>query len=467
MRAVLLAVALATGGCAFQIGSELGAGRDAGDDGDANASGDAAADGDADSDAGSDADADADADAGGDADAGAAPEGPAAYGADRTQSPITPSVAEVIRGIVALGAGAEDVFAKVGDSITVSWGFLHCFADEGLDLGGREDLRPTVDHFGAADVGGTTPWDRESLAAGVGWSAWRLLEGPPTALDSELDAISPAFAVVMLGTNDVGYRNAIDYGRDMLAIAGVLIERGVVPILESIPPRDDSASADAGVPLFNLVVRGIAQGRQVPFVDLHREMEVLPDHGLSADGVHPNILGDGCDFSPAGLEHGYEVKNLVTLEALDRVRAVVVDGAAAPDPAAPARDGDGTAAAPFVIGGLPFTDMGTTAAAPSDELDVYSGCGAGEDESGPEVVYELDVEVPTRLQAIVIDQGEVDVDLQLLGGAVREDACLARDDGEIDADLAPGVYFLTVDSFVPGDGVPREGEFLLVVRATS
>ncbi len=67
------------------------------------------------------------------------PEGPARYPTDRTLSPLTPFVAERLRA--AHGAGlAEDLFAKVGDSITVSSSFLHCFAGANVDLGGRDEL---------------------------------------------------------------------------------------------------------------------------------------------------------------------------------------------------------------------------------------------------------------------------------------------------------------------------------------
>jgi hypothetical protein len=394
------------------------------------------------------------------------PEGPARYPTDHTLSPLTPHVAELLRA--AHGAGlAEDVFAKVGDSITVSTSFLHCFAGADVDLGGRDDLAPTVEHFLGGRAGDSTPFDRDSLAAGIGWSAFAALEGAPSPLDRELDALDPSFAVVMFGTNEVGWRHPVDFGEDMLAIIDGLLGRGVIPLLSSIPPRDDDPGADAAVPQLNAVVRGLAQGRQVPFMDLERELRVLPGHGIGGDGVHLDAYADGgarpCVFSAEGLGHGYNWRNLLFLQTLHRVLEVVLDGADAPDPPQPRAAGEGTAAAPFTIDETTWSDLTTTLDGPESDLRTYTGCGASQDESGPEVVYELVLDAPAALHAIVVDGADVDVDLHLLGGAVREDACLLRHDREIATELDAGVYYLVLDTYVPGDGRPREGEFLLVV----
>ena len=397
---------------------------------------------------------------------GPVPEGPARYPADRTLSPITPFVADFLRG--ALGAGLrEDVFAKVGDSITVSTSFLHCFAGDAVDLAGRDELVPSLELFlgGAAEA--TTPFDRVSLAAGVGWSAFAAIEGAPSPLERELDAIDPAFAIVMFGTNDVGWREAAAFGADLLAIVDTLLGRGVIPLLSSIPPRDDDPQVDTRVPLFSAMARGVAQGRQIPFMDLERELRPLPGHGLGGDGVHPDAYQSGgarpCVFTPEGLQHGYNWRNLLALQTLARVSEVVLDGADAPDPAEPVRDGNGTTGAPFRIDATVYSDLASTAGVPQSDLDHYGGCSAAQDESGPEIVYALTLEAPATVRAVVADGPDVDVDLHLLGGAIREDACLARHDRELALDLDAGEYFLVLDTFVPGDGRARAGEFLLVV----
>jgi hypothetical protein len=99
------------------------------------------------------------------------PSGPILYPAGSRHSPITAELAARLGAAAAADPSLEDDrFSKVGDSITVSTSFLHCFAAGTVDLDGRP-LDATLDHFRSGDVGGTTPFDRTSLAATVGWSA--------------------------------------------------------------------------------------------------------------------------------------------------------------------------------------------------------------------------------------------------------------------------------------------------------
>ncbi len=389
------------------------------------------------------------------------PSGPVLYPADRRHSPITADLAEDLRAAARRGPSlADDVFMKVGDSITVSTQFLHCFAGSHVELDGRP-LDPTLARFRAGSAGGSSPFTRVSQAAVVGWSANAALAGSPSPLEQERSALSPRFAVVMFGTNDVGYRDLDAYAQDIWTIAGSLLDRGTIPILSSIPPRDDSASADARVPRFNLAVRAIAQGLGVPFVDLHRELLPLPSHGLGGDGVHPNVYGSGaCVLDAAGLRYGYNVRNLLTLEALDRaVRAL--DGEAL-DADAPRLSGSGAPSDPFVIEGRTFVAMSDTAGSPHRALDRY-GCAPGTDESGPEEVYRLELASPARITATVVSARGVDVDVHLLRGAVRADACVARDHKEVSADVEAGTWYVVVDSWVDGAGAAASGPYLLLV----
>jgi hypothetical protein len=364
----------------------------------------------------------------------------------------------------------DDLFAKVGDSITVSPYFMSCFAGDDIDLGGRDALQETVLYFRG---GGS--FDRESLCAEVGRTASWALAGDPSPLEQELDATGPRFAVVMYGTNDIGWfgygMETLDwYAGNMLDIMDLMLERGVIPIVSTIPPRDDSADADAWVPRLNMAVRGMAQALQVPMVDLHRELLALPDHGLAGDGVHPQVYtsggaSHGCWLTPEGLTEGTNVRNLITLEALDRVRRALVAGEPPPDAAAapgvPAL-GDGSALSPFVIDELPFAHLASTLLSPNRDLDVYTGCSSTADESGPELTYELDLVAPARVRAMVLDRGDVDIDVHLLDATGTAAGCLDRDHRAVVADLAPGRYLLVLDTFVDG-GVELAGEYLLVV----
>jgi hypothetical protein len=241
-----------------------------------------------------------------------------------------------------------------------------------------------------------------------------------------------------------------------------LLDRGVVPIFTTVMPRDDDPEADALVDDFNLVVRAVAQARQVPMIDYHRELAPLADHGLGPDGIHPTTSPSGaCVLTDESLVYGYNVRNLRTLQALDRVRRVLVADEAAPDAAGPAIAGEGTTSDPFVIEALPFVHVQSTLFSEQRALDRYDGCMATQDESGPERMYRLELDAPTNVVIRVHDRGSVDVDLHLLD-APTEAGCVARAHQELRASLGAGTHWLAIDTFVSA-GTERAGEYLLTV----
>jgi len=395
---------------------------------------------------------------------GAAPY-PAVYPTGRTQSPITAHVAANLVQISKKKARNGKVFSKVGNSITVSTSFLNCFAGSKVDLAGRTQLAPTVSHF-KYSVGGATSWDRKSLCATGGWPAFKALSGTPSPLQQEISAASPRFAVVMFGTNDIGYNNITRYADNMLDITDALIKEGVIPLLTTIPPRDDKASANLEVPRYNAVVRAVAQARQVPMVDYHRELLPLPKHGLAGDGVHPNTYYSGgsaaCVFSSTGLTYGYNTRNLITLEGLHRATAVVLDGKQAPDPPGPKRQGDGSPASPIIIDVLPFTDLRNTKGGPYKKINSYPGCKATQDESGPEYIYRYKAASAHSIRAMVFDRGDVDIDVHLLGATISGASCIKRGHNELTAQLQAGTYHFSLDTFIKS-GSATAGEYLFVL----
>ncbi|MHB8873224.1 MAG: SGNH/GDSL hydrolase family protein [Myxococcaceae bacterium] len=394
---------------------------------------------------------------------------PAVYPWGRTHSPITLAVASNLRRIASNGpAQNEAVFSKLGASNTVSTHFLGCFAGNYVNLAGRVALQPTLDFFRAGNAGGTTPFNRVSLCATIGWSAWSALAGTPSPLSQESAAVHPRYATVMFGTNDVQAQDVFRFGANLFDIADQLIAQGTVPIFSAIPSRDDSATADAWVPRYNAVTRGVAQARQVPFIDLHRELLPLPSHGLGPDGVHLNVyfppVGTrGCDLTATGLRYGHNTRNLLNLTALDRARGAL-EGQPAPDATAPVQRGSGTLADPFVIDSLPFTDARDTSKSGANRISSYSGCASMADESGPELLYRLDLAQPVNLRAFVVSLRGSDIDLHLLGPGADAAACLARADKVVTRALPAGSYFLSLDTYV-ASGAVKSGEYLLVVLA--
>ncbi|MCA9674541.1 MAG: SGNH/GDSL hydrolase family protein, partial [Myxococcales bacterium] len=390
-------------------------------------------------------------------------EGPVLYPEGRRHSPITGEVAAHLRAIADAGPGQDDhVFAKIGDSITEGAGFLRCFDGGKVDLDGRRRLRATIDHFLAGDADGVSPFARASVAAVSGWSARGPLDGTPSYLDQELATLAPRYATVMFGTNDVDYRGHDRFASDLWTIVDTLIDHGVVPVLSTIPPRDDDAEVDARVPVFNQLIRALAQGRQIPLVDFHAELMALPDHGLWRDGVHPSTSHHGaCDLTAEGLQSGYDVRNLITLEGLDRARRAVA-GEAAPDHEATHRLGRGSHDDPFVADGA-TVDLGDTRGG-ERLIDRYDGCGADQDERGPEIVYRLDLDHEAVVEAYVVDRDDTDVDVHILAGDLDGAACVGRGHQDASATVGPGPVYVVVDSFTDADGTAHAGEYLLAIR---
>ena len=384
-----------------------------------------------------------------------------------TQSPLTPGVAAHLRELASRAERSANVFSKVGASATVNRNFLRCFAGADVDLAGREHLRDTIAFF---NRGSPNPFLRQSESATVGWHAGRAVWGSPSPLADEIRHADPRFAVVMYGTNDIELDRPLQYAELMTRLVSMLEARGVIPLLTTIMPRDDDDEADRVVRLYNAVVRGVAQRHRVPMVDYHRELAVLSDHGLASDELHPNVhfvdgAPRGCDFSPVGLEHGYNVRNLITVTALDRLRRVVLEGDDAPDEATSPPSGDGSLGDPIEMA-LPFSHAGDTSRSPHRLLDAYAACGADQDESGPEYVYHLRLDEPARVRAMAVDEDDVDVDLHVVELGPRGPRCVARDDASIEVELDAGDHYFVVDTYVNGDGDEQAGEFMFVAART-
>ncbi|CAN5864920.1 hypothetical protein BH11MYX3_BH11MYX3_02400 [soil metagenome] len=391
-----------------------------------------------------------------DVDASSPALGPVLYPAGQTLSPLTPDLVAHLRAVHAMSTGIDAVFAKVGDSHTETPSYLGCFGGASVDLDGR-DLMATVAHFKAGDAAGATPYQRRSVAAVIGWSAFQVLAGSPSPREQEVAAIHPAFATVLFGTNDIGYNRIDRFGQNLATISDTLLAQGIIPILSTLPPRDDDAAADAQVPRYNAIARGVAQTRGIPLVDLHRELLPLAGHGLGGDNLHlETSSGGACQLTAAGLAHGNNTRNLIVLQTLDRLRRTVVATADAPDADAPRLAGAGAPDDPFVIGALPFADRRDTSTFGVDAITSYPACGT-QDEHGNEVYYRLEVATAGMFHVYAID-ADADIDVHLLRDAPAAAGCLARGDTIVDVHLDPGTYYVVADTF---NG--KAGDFTIVV----
>lgn len=393
----------------------------------------------------------------------------ARYFEGRVHSPITPSVAEALHTrLDAATRGREDVFAKIGASSTVSPHTLYCFAGDGFDLGTWAELEPTRAYFATGMAADTSAFDRDSLAAEAGRSASWAIEGEPSPVQLELEAIEPRFALVHYGTNDmnlgVTFGSALPpFHENMSLLLDGLLEHDVIPVVFGITRRGDDPAAQRWVRTYNAVLRGMAERRQIPFVDLYEAIDPLPEHGLSDDGIHLEAFASGaCDLTELGLEYGYNMRNLVALQALDRLVATLVDDRPAPDEPGPERLGDGSPQSPWIVDTLPFTDGRDTRNEGQSIFDGYA-CDWSIDQSGPEVMYRLDVDEATPIRAVVLDEVGADVDLVLLDDSGTPEACRARDHRRIEGTLEPGTYHFVVDTWVNDEQAALAGRYDFIV----
>jgi hypothetical protein len=244
------------------------------------------------------------------------------YPSGARHSPMTAGVVARLRAVLASSAGHQEAFLKVGDSITATPEFLSCFDGPDVVLGAHAELE-IVQAFFAGSFG------RSSLAARNGLFTAQAIP----LLSAELDAHPSAFAVVMLGTNDAAPdppdmpKEPTIYAGDLRAVLSDLLTRGVVPLVSTIPPRG-IPGANALVGPINDQIRAVSEELQVPLMDYHATLLALPSYGLDAIGLHPvSYLDHPCWLTAEAIAiGGMNRRNLIVLEALDRVRRFLVEG---------------------------------------------------------------------------------------------------------------------------------------------
>ena len=177
---------------------------------------------------------------------------------------VTSHIQEIYAQGQSIGNRAN-VFSKVGDSITVSRSFLYPFGIGRYNLGIHNHLESLISTYSANNAFIRNSFANESLAAGEGWSARAVLTpsfadetyclANETPLFCEYRLVRPSIAIIMFGTNDVGFRNSEQYVQDMQAIITVTENMGIIPILSTIPNRPDVAQQ---VVRFNDLIRQLA-----------------------------------------------------------------------------------------------------------------------------------------------------------------------------------------------------------------
>jgi lysophospholipase L1-like esterase len=280
----------------------------------------------------------------------------AGSGATPGSPPVIPiidaSMKARLQTILAAGAARKppnrpSVFAKAGDSITESASFLFDVGCNVYVLGVYSSLRPTITYYrnttfaypSQAWCGGLeNSFDRSSLAAVGGWTTDDVLGTTPACaapnndyLRCEYSKIQPAIALIMFGTNDLDRSpNPAHFENNLATIVTQTLAMGVIPVLSTIPPRLDSPAKNALVGPYNQAIAHVAASDQIPLWNYWLALYGLGsryNYGMSGDGVHPSVYqgSNASIFTAAGLEYGYNVRNLTAIQVLDKIKRIVID----------------------------------------------------------------------------------------------------------------------------------------------
>jgi len=123
----------------------------------------------------------------------------------------------------------------------------------------------------------------------------------------------------------------------------------------------------------------------------------------------------------------------------------------------------GTSVAPIQVTQFPYVHNGDTSSSLSD---MYDACAASIDkkETGPEVIYELQIPSPGKLTISVQDGPGVDIDVHLYS-ALDTYHCIARHDSLVEAEnLACGTWYVMADSWCNASGTEYPGPYTLTIE---
>jgi len=123
----------------------------------------------------------------------------------------------------------------------------------------------------------------------------------------------------------------------------------------------------------------------------------------------------------------------------------------------------GTPSNPIVVDSFPKTLQGDTTQSISDLLD---GCGAAIQklETGPEVIYVVEVTEPGTLSATVQDDAGVDIDVHIYS-ALETFHCEARHDTSVSLPVTCGTWYVVADTWSDG-GAEYPGAYTLTIDLT-
>jgi lysophospholipase L1-like esterase len=248
--------------------------------------------------------------------------------------------ARAMHQVAARFQGRPGVVLHIGDSITYASPYGQWpRAGEGKTAQDRAILDWM--HTGAGDDSDgwwlaryDHPDGGRSMTAASGLRADELLTGGKQnlpALDQMLERYRPQIVVLMIGTVDVTAGRAVDaYRADVDKALGAILERGIIPILSTIPPYPKRAKLARD---FNEAVRALARARSLPLIDYEREiLKRRPDDWngtlIQVNDVHPTPMPSRARPLPSRenlRSSGYLLRGWLTVQKVAEVKRTVLD----------------------------------------------------------------------------------------------------------------------------------------------
>ncbi len=250
--------------------------------------------------------------------------------------------ADAMRAVARRGDGRPGVVLHVGDSITHANPYGQwARAGEGRSAEDRAALAWM--HAGADDdtdgwwlARADHPDGGRSYTACGGIRADEMRAGgkngmPPLA--EILARYRPRAVVLMLGTNDASAGRVVAaYRADMEAAVDLILARGVVVILSTIPPHP---GRQALAKSYNESLRTLARSRRLPLIDYEREIlarrpDDWDDTLLGKGDVHPTADRDGVTPASAPTAEnlrnsGYLLRGWLSVRKIAEVKRTVFD----------------------------------------------------------------------------------------------------------------------------------------------
>ena len=231
----------------------------------------------------------------------------------------------------------------IGDSLSATSHYLSCVVSDRVS-GLKDDWISAIESW--KQRGDFSVIERDSFAAQHGATTWDLLtprefeakagygskrlrlfkqEEDPliSPLEREMNHNLARYASVLIGSNDLHYRNGFErFAWRLIQLVESLLDAGIYPILQTLPPQNDKQhDKTVELKLFNKAIKAIATVKRLPLLDLHLSLRGLKQFGLRRDGIHLNAYAGGCRFNNRGLRYGQNLRNSLFLDAYAVIKA--------------------------------------------------------------------------------------------------------------------------------------------------